>query len=322
MSNADAVPKIKHFIYAADPRVHDGFYGVYTTYFESDALAAVGAVYRFQNSADGLVGYSMSLNTGDDLACVAASPEGNLWVGSSRGNVWTTADVTWSSSLKGIESEQEDPHFSWKVMPAPQPDGRGGYNLSAIWASSDRNVYFGTFQGAIFNWDGGRWSVSHAENKTSIVRMHGTGASDIWAVGRDGLVLHFDGKGWRGVPLPQDDGAGEVLTGVWALSSDEVYICSSSGKIFHGSRHGLELVGAFPHSFFGIVEFEGRLLLAAGDAGVCELVGNRVEVVRGSFAATGVYAAERRVLFVEPAQKKPRVIVHEPSSAKPWLGWG
>lgn len=323
MSEAEFQPQeIRHFIYAADPGVHDGFYAVLTQYPETDAINAVGAVYRFY-LADGRARGEVALNTNDGLDNIWASPQGNLWVGSAWGRVWTTADVPWDANdIAGLDWDQSDPYFRWKATEVPRNENGGRYNVAAIWGSSDSDVYFGTFEGVILHWDGDRWRVSHRENARPIIRMHGQGPKDIWAVGRDGLVLHFDGNGWRALPLPGDAEKGETLTGVWVLSSDEVYICSTSGAVFHGSQRGLERLGEFEQSFYGIVEYAGRLLLAGGDHGACELDGNRIEITRGSFAATGVYALGKRVGFVQPSQNVPRVVVYDPAAPTPWLGWG
>jgi len=62
--------------------------------------------------------------------------------------------------------------------------------------------------------------------------------------------------------------------------------------------------------------------LAAGDDGVWKLLGNRIEQVKDTFAATGVYRLKSRLAFVEPTQPTPRVIIHNPAIARPWTRWG
>lgn len=321
--------EIKHFIYAADPGTHDGFYGLLTMYWETDALNSQGQICRFYFDDEGVRWYSTALNTNDSLECLWASPEGNLWVGSSWGRVWTTADVAWdANAIAQIDWSQDDPHFKWKgclspTHPVHKISPEFGYNIADIWGTSDMDVYFCTFHGAIMHWNGQQFSFLLVDNETSLIRMHGTGPTDVWVVGRDGLALHSDGSGFRQVPLPDGLSKGEVLTGVCALSPEEVYICSTSGKIFRGSRHGLERVGDYPASFYGIVHWQNRLILAGGDAGPIELKGNVVSQLRDSFAATGVYVLGDRLGFVQPAQDVARVVVHEPlNPQRPWVGWG
>lgn len=63
------------------------------------------------------------------------------------------------------------------------------------------------------------------------------------------------------------------------------------------------------------------MYLAAGDRGVCVLRANRLEQVEDTFGATGAYRLSERLGFVEPIQKKPRVIIFDPTHARPWTGW-
>ena len=330
MTDEDFEPElIEHFIDAADPGTHDGFYALKTLYWETDALNAQGQIYWLWIDPDGadLTYWDWTLNTNDALECLWASPEGNLWVGSRWGRVWTTADVPWdNSSVADVDWEQADPHFTWKgtlapIHPRHEAAPGFGYNIAGIWCSSDSDVYFCTFDGDIMHWDGSQFRIVVTENDSSLIRMHGTGPNDVWAVGRDGIVLHNGGAGFRQVPLPDELGEGEVLTGVWALSPQEVYICSTSGKIFRGSPHGLERVGDYPASFYGVVGWQDRLILAGGETGPMELRGNKLIRLRDTFAATAVYTLGKRLGFVEPAQDRARVIVHDPTQAKPWAGW-
>jgi hypothetical protein len=320
MSESDfQATEICHMIYVAQPENRPVYYGIMTVYWETDAINAVGQVRSFVDMPDGTTECESVLNTNDDLSCIACSPDGNLWVGSCNGRVWTTAAVDWDASkIPGIEFTPSDPDFVWKGTEAIRDPDDIPYNIAAIWGSSDQDVFFGTFAGAILHWDGAKWSYSDKDNAKSIQRMHGTGPRNIWAVGRDGLVMHFDGSRWRNLPIPGDAGRGENLTGVWALSDDEVYICSTSGAIFHGNHNGLERLGEYEYSFYGIVEFKGDLFLAAGDDGVCVLKGNGVEQVKKTFAATGVYRLPTTLAFVQPAQEEPGIIVFDPANPKPW----
>lgn len=324
MPESDFQPsKFRHFIYVAEP--DDGrhmFYGVMTIYWETDALNAKGQVWRFVPQADGEVQPEGSLNTNDNLNTIWASPENSLWVGSGWGNVWTTASVPGDPSrFANLQWTNLDPSLTWVCTELPKRPNGGAYSVSAIWGNSDRDLYVGTFSGVIFHWNGTQWRVAYNENQKPITRIHGSGTTDVWAVGRNGLALHFDGHHWRSVALPGDAGDGQMLTGVWALSADEVYICSTSGVVFHGSQHSLERLGEYAHSFYGIVEFQKAMFLAAGDAGVAALRGNKLEIVRGTFASTGVYRLPKRLAFVQPMQDEPAIIIYDPANAaSPWMG--
>jgi hypothetical protein len=60
-------------------------------------------------------------------------------------------------------------------------------------------------------------------------RVWGTSADDIFAVGRNGTVLHYDGTSWT----PMQSGTTETLEGVWGASSSDVYVTGENGTILH-----------------------------------------------------------------------------------------
>ena len=61
--------------------------------------------------------------------------------------------------------------------------------------------------------------------------IHGTSATDIWAVGTKGLVAHFDGTQWTQLIPEKVDGAN--LYGVWPVSPTEVWM--SGGVLGNGT---------------------------------------------------------------------------------------
>ena len=57
----------------------------------------------------------------------------------------------------------------------------------------------------------------------------GSGASDIYLVGADGLLLRFDGAGWRSIV----SGTTVTLHDVWGSGSSDVYVVGSEGTVLH-----------------------------------------------------------------------------------------
>ncbi len=58
-------------------------------------------------------------------------------------------------------------------------------------------------------------------------RIHGTGPDDVFAVGKNGNIWHFDGSGWS----PMESGSTLDLQGVFALSPMEVYAVGARGTL-------------------------------------------------------------------------------------------
>jgi hypothetical protein len=301
---------LRHFIDVAEPMGRDTPYAVLT-----DPSDASGALVRFEVGSDDSTGSAM-LTTNDSLSTIWAAASGNLWVGSARGRVWTTADVSWDAKkIRGLEWESSDPDFEWKAVELPRPS-----TVSAIFGSSDRDVHVGTAEGALLHWDGEQWRPSGSGSEQAIARLHGAASGEVWAVGGKGLTLHFDGRSWQRLALPGKD-AQEDLTGVW-VGSKQTYICSAGGSIWSGDRAGLKHIGSFPYTFHGLVEFKGTLFLAGGDDGVCVLRGKNVEVERDTFFAVGVYALNQRLAFLQALQDPPAVVIHDPRQEEDnaWLG--
>ena len=57
----------------------------------------------------------------------------------------------------------------------------------------------------------------------------GTGPADVWAVGLEGSVQHFDGTAW----MPSPSGTTDNLRGVWALAPDDAWAVGAHGTMLH-----------------------------------------------------------------------------------------
>lgn len=65
--------------------------------------------------------------------------------------------------------------------------------------------------------------------KSAIFGMWSISASDIWAVGAAGALMHFDGSAWSAVP----SGVASDLNAVWASSATDVWAVGASNKFLH-----------------------------------------------------------------------------------------
>ena len=66
------------------------------------------------------------------------------------------------------------------------------------------------------------------------------GADDGWAVGIDGLIIHWDGTEWSNVTSP----AGEHLTSVHMVGADDGWAVGNDGEIIHWD--GTQWIPEFP----------------------------------------------------------------------------
>lgn len=73
------------------------------------------------------------------------------------------------------------------------------------------------------------WSVVNLPSQTSLFALWGAGQQDVWAGGKDGLFLHWDGRSWSTVPSPTSycvRGLGGTSSrDIWAITTN---LCPST----------------------------------------------------------------------------------------------
>ncbi len=73
------------------------------------------------------------------------------------------------------------------------------------------------------------------DDTIGLTSMWGSSATDIWAVGTRGTVLHYDGATWaRGATVVQEGAAPYTLRSVWAGRSDDVWMVDGL-NLWHGT---------------------------------------------------------------------------------------
>jgi hypothetical protein len=64
-----------------------------------------------------------------------------------------------------------------------------------------------------------------------LAAVWGSSASDVWAVGSGGTIIHYDGTSWT----PTPSGVRNTFYGVWGSGPNEVYVVSSTAVILRGN---------------------------------------------------------------------------------------
>jgi hypothetical protein len=112
-----------------------------------------------------------------------------------------------------------------------------------VWAVGYQQVSStGMAQPLIEHWDGTSWSVVPSPNLTPgglLKAVTAISTNNVWAVGEDDnlsvdLVEHWDGTSWSVVSSPAFNGSIEILYGVSADASNDVWaVGDSPGVILH-----------------------------------------------------------------------------------------
>lgn len=167
----------------------------------------------------------------------------------SKNNTWAVG--TYHDKSNAIHALIE--HWngsSWSIVSSPTPNGSADqlYSVTIISASnawavgyySDRLLVEHTL---IEHWNGRQWGiVSSPEPKGStqnhLLSITAVSANNVWAVGSysdspkgsniETLIEHWNGSSWSVVSSPNTQSPGNILEGVTALSSSNVWAVGTS----------------------------------------------------------------------------------------------
>ena len=74
--------------------------------------------------------------------------------------------------------------------------------LNGVWGTSPTNVFAVGGEGTILHFDGANWSPMASNTSNTLNAVWGTSASDVFAVGNMGTIMHFDGSVWVSMDNP------------------------------------------------------------------------------------------------------------------------
>jgi hypothetical protein len=131
---------------------------------------------------------------------------------------------------------------AWRLLSSPNV-GTGyndlysvsGTGPNDVWAVgySQRDPYTSYTRPLVMHWDGARWQAvsTNVGDGGLLVSVRAIAPNDVWAVGslgRQALVLRWNGSQWTRVAVPTNSTTTTALTGVAGVTSDDVWVVGSS----------------------------------------------------------------------------------------------
>lgn len=110
----------------------------------------------------------------------------------------------------------------------PEPEPSSRPWLLDIWGSGADDIYVVGKPGTLLHWNGTAWSLQDLGTTEILTSVWGTGPSDVFVVGHQGLVYHFNGSGWS----QMSSGTTHDLYAVGRGPGDAVYICGDKAVLF------------------------------------------------------------------------------------------
>ncbi|MCP4574398.1 MAG: hypothetical protein GY838_18760 [bacterium] len=164
-----------------------------------------------------------------DGKLVGVGESGRTWEYGSEG--WTEVDPRPLPLIRRVWGLEGDDLYAtgndgkvwrWDGMRLAEMDSLTGTNLQGIWGSSSSDIHVASVRG-IWHWDGQNWKQTWEPWQGGIgfgLELWGSGPDDIWAVGSDGAMVHFDGRSWERV----EGVTGRNLRAIWGGGPDDVYV--------------------------------------------------------------------------------------------------
>ncbi len=101
--------------------------------------------------------------------------------------------------------------------------------LYGIWGTGPGDVFAVGDNGTVLHYDGAAWSPMDSGVSAVLYDVWGSGSGDVFAVGQGGAICHYDGIAWG----EMSSGTGRHLQGVWGTDNHDVYAVGYGGTILH-----------------------------------------------------------------------------------------
>jgi len=205
------------------------------------------------------------------------SSKNDIFAVGSYGNIFHYNGIKWSGMDDGLSAIVENSlHGVWGSSPNDvfavgengiilHYDGNSWSKmnsgitsrLDAIWGSSKENVFAVGRYGAILHYDGRSWTgnpittTSIPSSTTSIVGSYiptenwlmdiwGSSENNIFTVGVNGTILHFNGSTWS----KMENDIAHGLTGIWGISAKDIYAIGGN-NIYHYNGLSSKIIGEY-----------------------------------------------------------------------------
>jgi hypothetical protein len=118
------------------------------------------------------------------------------------------------------DSTAPDPALNtvWTSVATLNVSGRGG-SLAGIWGSGPNDIWVVGGDGTLHHYNGTTWSVE-ATGSTVVRAVWARSPTDVWAVGSGETILHYDGTKWSTMSTSSSS---DSFNSVWTGSASDVW---------------------------------------------------------------------------------------------------
>lgn len=169
-------------------------------------------------------------------------------------------------------------HDTFEAL-SPSPTAN---TIHDAWSPDGSNWYLAGDGGTILYFDGSTFTAMDTPTNCALFAIHGTSASNIWAVGgcqygydtddaNRSVILHYNGASWSSQTPPDFIGYYYTLTDVWAASTTSAYVTAASntyvGKYASGNWSYVDTGEVLYMGLNSVYGFGASDVYVAGDCG-------------------------------------------------------
>lgn len=148
----------------------------------------------------------------------------------------------------------------------------GAGALYGLWGTSATNIYAVGASGRILHFDGASWSSMTSPTRARLSRVAGSSANDVWAAG-DTVLLHFNGTAWTSMSTTTMGGA-TLFPDYQSPTNFQIGLwAASAGEVYYGTWFGRIFRGGGPNWGENPIDVATPVVLLgiAGAPGGCAL---------------------------------------------------
>ncbi len=123
---------------------------------------------------------------------------------------------------------------------AAPPVGSGGWEmqnpvyqspeyLNALWGTSASDIFAVGDAGTVIHYDGSTWVPMNSGTASNLSAVWGTSRCDVFAVGDSGTIIHYDGGAWTVMA----SGSDADLRSIWGTSSADIFAVGGIEIVLH-----------------------------------------------------------------------------------------
>ena len=116
----------------------------------------------------------------------------------------------------------------YAIAPATESQVSTQNDLYAVWGTSATNVFAVGQNGTILHYDGLAWTAMNSSTSEDLYAVWGTSATNVFAAGRHGTILHYNSVSWESMI-----GIGYTLSAIWGISDTNVFAVGQRGIILN-----------------------------------------------------------------------------------------